>query len=489
MFRSVTSRLVLFHCVLLVLLGGVFLLFTVVSFQRYTRATITDNLAARAQAIWQTSQGLLDQPDRLKRVIENRFAPESQDRFIRIRVDGNLLYRSGNPLEQDFAAARVPFITRAAPSTNLIDGLLVYTEPFRREDGTPIIIDSGQSYRFAETMQARLAESLLIGLPVLLLLAAVAGYGLMRRALTPVEVMINAAEAYSFNNPHSRLPLVGTEPRIEALGLALNRMLDRLDSAYSHVSRFSADAAHELRTPLTIIRGELELAMSERRTPQDLDAAISNALEEMTRLSGIVDSLITLSRMDSLWGKRSHSSVDLLELAVETIDQMNLLAVEKQVALERPRGQAVVVAGDRDRLKQVLVNLLDNAIKYTPAKGQIRVTVGAEGDAIFLAVEDTGIGIRPDHQDRVFDRFYRVSPDRGESGAGLGLAIVKSIIHAHGGTVTLRSVYRQGSSFRIELPPAPAGLAPAAEGPESKMAVVTTAVAIGGRLEDKPQNG
>src|SRR4029077_4282804 len=128
------------------------------------------------------------------------------------------------------------------------------------------------------------------------------GYLLMRQALTPVEVMINAAENYTFNDPHNRLPLVGAEPRIEALGQALNRMLDRLDNAYSHVSRFSADAAHELRTPLTIIRGELELVAAGEKHPDDVERAFSNALEEMTRLSALVDNLITLSRMESMWG-------------------------------------------------------------------------------------------------------------------------------------------------------------------------------------------
>src|SRR6185437_6128215 len=117
-----------------------------------------------------------------------------------------------------------------------------------------------------------------VGLPVLLLAAAIAGYFLMRGALAPVEAMINAAETYTFDEPHKRLPTVDSEPRIEALGQALNRMLDRLDGAYSHVSRFSADAAHELRTPLTIIRGELELAMGQARTSTDLDRAASNAL-------------------------------------------------------------------------------------------------------------------------------------------------------------------------------------------------------------------
>ena len=167
-----------------------------------------------------------------------------------------------------------------------------------------------------------------------------------------------------------------------------------------------------------------------------MDRAISNALEEMTRLSGIVDSLITLSRMESLWGKRAHARVDLKALAEETIEQMNLMAEEKHIALTRPSGLPVIVAGDRDRLKQVLVNLIDNAIKYTPAGGHVAVEAGVEGDKGFVTVEDSGIGIDPAHQERVFDRFYRVSPDRGEVGAGLGLAIVKSICHAHGGTVS-----------------------------------------------------
>ncbi len=249
------------------------------------------------------------------------------------------------------------------------------------------------------------------------------------------------------------MPLIETDPRLEELGLALNRMLDRLDAAYVHVSRFSADAAHELRTPLTIIRGELELVMGGAKASPDLERAISNALEEMNRLSGMVDSFITLSRMESLWGKLSHPRIALLPLAEETLEQMNLLAEEKAITLHRPAGDAAVaVKGDRDRLKQVLVNLIDNAIKYTPEGGEVRVIVTSSGDKGIIKVEDTGIGIDGAQQARVFDRFYRVSTDRGEAGAGLGLAIVRSICHAHGGAVTLNSVLGRGSSFSVELP-------------------------------------
>jgi heavy metal sensor kinase len=455
--RSVTSRLVFSYCLLLVALGGGFLLFTVLSFQHYTRQTITENLAARSQEIWNTAEGLLDQPDRLADVIVRRFAPQSQDRFIRIRRGDRVLYRSDDPVERDFSAAAVPFSDRPG-GAHMVGGLLLYSRNFEESGGGNVTVDNGQSYQFADAVQRRLAASLLVGLPVLILLAALAGYMLMRRALTPVEVMINAAERYTFNDPHNRLPLVGAEPRIEALGLALNRMLDRLDNAYSHVSRFSADAAHELRTPLTIIRGELELVATRAQSSSDLDRAVSNALEEMTRLSGIVDSLITLSRMESLWGKRAHASIDLNAMAIETIDQMNLMAVEKQITLQKPSPVPAVVAGDRERLKQVVVNLVDNAIKYTPSGGTVTVETGVTADAAFVEVEDTGIGIDPDHHDRIFDRFYRVSTDRGEIGAGLGLAIVKSICHAHGGTVSMRSAPGIGSCFRMEVPLQPSGL-------------------------------
>jgi signal transduction histidine kinase len=472
--RSVTSRLVFSYCLLLVLLGGAFLAFTVLSFQHYTRETLTSTLATRAREIWNISESSLKDPARLAEIIGRRFSPEAQDRFIRIRAGDTVLYRSATPIGGEFAPLTVPVVEpdrdASAPQAELLGNLLLYSHSFKDEMGRTITVDNGQSYLFARTVQSRLATSLFVGLPLLLLLAALAGVVLMRRALTPVEVMIKAAETYTFNDPHKRLPMVGTEPRIEALGLALNRMLDRLDGAYSHVSRFSADAAHELRTPLTIIRGELELVASGERLPSDVDHAISNALEEMTRLSGIVDSLITLSRMESLWGKQAHAAVDLQALAVETIDQMNLLAEEKRIVLNRPVGPPVIVAGDRDRLKQILVNLIDNAIKYTPAGGQVSVETGIEGDMGFITVEDSGIGIDPNHHDRVFDRFYRVSPDRGEVGAGLGLAIVKSICHAHGGSVSLRSAPEIGSCFRVEIPL----LSP---GAENKMAAADAAAA------------
>jgi len=230
-------------------------------------------------------------------------------------------------------------------------------------------------------------------------------------------------------------------------------MLERLDSAYQHASRFSADAAHEIRTPLAIMRGELELLATEE-LPDELQGAIGNILGETERLSQIVESLMALTQMDSTAGKRAHLAVDLHALAAETIDQMRLLADEKEITIAAPAGAHAMAAGDRNRLKQVLVNLLDNAIKYTPAGGRITVEVEEAGDSAVLAVKDTGVGIDPDSLPLVFDRFFRVTTDRGEAGAGLGLAIVKSICVAHGGSVSVESTPGVGSIFKVILPQA-----------------------------------
>lgn len=460
MFRSITSRLVFLYCLLLAMLGALFLAFTMLSFNYYTRETLGTILSNRAKDVWNLSRELQDRPQRLGEIIERSYSPKTQNRFIRVHVGNDILYRSGPPVDGGFDPEHVPLTASVggndAPKAVLLGNLLLYSRSFKNSAGQIVTVDTGQSYTFARGVQVRLAQSLFIALPILLALAALAGYVLMRRALVPVEAMIKAAETYTFNQPHKRIPTEGAEPRIQALGLALNRMLDRLDTAYSHASRFSADAAHELRTPLTIIRGELELVASDKRFPPDVGQAISNALEEITRMSEMVDGLITLTRMESIWGKLSHSAVDLAVLAEETIDQMNLLAEEKSIALRHAKGAPSIVAGDRNRLKQVLVNLIDNAIKYTPAHGQVVVETGIEGEMGFVAVKDTGIGIDPAHHDRIFDRFYRVSTDRGEVGAGLGLAIVRSICHAHGGSISLQSGLRTGSCFTVRIPPLPA---------------------------------
>ena len=459
--RSLTFRLVSWYCGLLLLLGAAFAIYTYTSFNRYIRQTTRASLTVRAEAVWNTVRGeLAGNGNGLGPLIEQRFAPENHGRFIRISIDGKIVYASGPPLERDFdpAALPPPPAVLLAPRTAKLGRLLLYSCPFRLGDGRRALIETGVSSEGIETAENGLALSLLIGLPVLLVMATASGYLLVRRALAPVEAMIEAAEALSFNSPRNRLPLAGTGDRVDALGGALNRMLERLDNAYQQATRFTADAAHELRTPLSIMRGELELIATRRDLPTDVQAAVGNALDETVRLSQIVESLGALALLDSTGGKRAHRAVDLTALATETIDQMRLLAEEKDIRLDGPRGPATFVAGDRNRLKQVLVNLIDNATKYTRPGGHIVVSVSSTHGVAALAVSDDGIGIAEEHQAAIFERFFRVAPDRGESGAGLGLAIVKSICTAHGGRISVTRSPRAGSTFQVELPLASADL-------------------------------
>jgi signal transduction histidine kinase len=451
--RSLTFRLVSWYCGLLLVLGGAFAIFAYVSFDRYVEQADRRALAIRADAIWSMAAGLLGDSPALTDLIQRRFAPEAQSRFIRISSAGGVLYRSGDPVGHEFDPASVPLPDGdAPPRLTRVGDLVLYVKSFAGPDGRRITVESGQSADQVVTAERRLMLLLMFALPLLLIFAAGGGYALVRRALSPVESMIEAAEALTFNSPRNRLPLAGTGDRIDALGRTLNRMLERLDRAYQQASRFSADAAHELRTPLAIMRGELELLAAQPALPDYLQRAIGNVLGEAVRLSQIVDSLIAMSQMESVSGKRAHRPVDLRALAAETIDQIRLLADEKNIAIVGPSGASAVAAGDRDRLKQVLVNLLDNAVKYSDPGGRISVGTFESGDMAVLEVADTGVGIPAEHLPHIFNRFFRVDADRGEIGAGLGLAIVRSICSAHGGAVEAESLAGRGSVFRVTLP-------------------------------------
>jgi signal transduction histidine kinase len=231
-------------------------------------------------------------------------------------------------------------------------------------------------------------------------------------------------------------------------------MIARLDESFQHVNRFSADASHELRTPLTILRGELEAAAQQGQITPELRETLGSALEETERLSRIVESLMAISRLDAGEARVELAHFDLAELTSSTTEQMRLLAEDKDIALRCESEQQVRVEGDRARLKQVIVNLVDNAIKYTPAGGLVGVKVSASNGRAVIEVNDNGVGIPSEALPHIFERFYRVDKARSRQmgGAGLGLSIIKAIVTAHGGQVKVESVEGKGSQFLVELP-------------------------------------
>src|SRR5579862_3139563 len=294
-------------------------------------------------------------------------------------------------------------------------------------------------------------------LPVVLAIAVGGGFVLVKRALLPVDRIAASAERISSQNLSERLPVAQTGDEFERLSLALNRMIERLDAAFQHSRRFVADASHELRTPLAVLQGELEsLVRQPQFTPEWRDR-VGSALEEVDRLAHIVEGLFAISRLDAGEAAAERVPLDLAQLVSATADQMSLLAEDKGIKVTCDASTGIWVEGDRARLKQVVVNLLDNAIKYTPQGGTVKLKVDRENGKAVLEVADTGVGIPTEALPRVFERFFRVDPARSRErgGAGLGLSIVKSICLAHHGKVEASSGPGGGSRFRVELPVIP----------------------------------
>ncbi len=332
--------------------------------------------------------------------------------------------------------------------------MIVAALNFKSSGNPDYLVEFGELLDPVETMLNHLFFQVAWGLPLAVVIIAGGGYLLVRRALTPVEQITRAAERITLHNLSERLQVARTDDELERLSVSLNRMITRLDDAFQNSKRFVADASHDLRTPLTILRGELENLAEDARLDSELRERVGSMLEEAVHLGKIVEQLFTLSRLDAGEAQTEWTCFDLAELAKTTSEQMHLLAEDKGISISCDASEPAPVKGNRVRLKQVVVNLLDNAIKYTRVNGKIQLRVLAVNGHAALEVEDNGIGIPPDALPHIFERFYRVDQARSADyeSAGLGLSIVKSICTAHGAEVEAHSTVGSGSSFRVKLP-------------------------------------
>ena len=394
--------------------------------------------------------------------LNEKFAPQLNARFIRITSDqGTILYLSPHTSDGLLEPLLVPNAPRLAQreyasEVFLPNGrrVLVQVLPVFTSEGT-FIVETGSLSGPIDAVLSGLMMTFAIGMPVLVAIAIGGGYFLTRRAMRKVDTITVQAEHISSNNLSDRLPVFQTGDELERLTVALNRMMTRLDDAFQHINRFSADVSHELRTPLTILRGELEAAVQhERLTPELLDL-VGSALEETERLRTIVDQLLVVSRLDAGDVHMDKVPLDLGQLATSTADQMLLLAEEKSITVQCDVQPGVGVEGDPSRLKQVVVNLLDNAIRYTGEGGAISVSTARKNGWATLMVADNGAGIPPEALPHVFERFYRADKARSRysGGSGLGLAIVKAICNAHRGEVEIASTEGVGTTVTVRLLP------------------------------------
>jgi heavy metal sensor kinase len=290
--------------------------------------------------------------------------------------------------------------------------------------------------------------------PLALLLAAGAGYWVSRRALAPVDAITNTARSITAENLTQRLDVPSTGDELARLSGTLNDMIARLESSFRRISQFTADASHELRTPLAVMRTTAEVALR-ARGDEERSVALEQIVAEVGRTSHLVENLLQLAKADSGAERLAKAPVDVVALAREATTEIDLLARTKGIRLasELPNG-AVNVHGDPRALRQLLLILLDNAVKYTPAGGRVELAIATNDGHASLSVRDTGIGIPAEDVPHIFDRFYRVdrARSRAQGGAGLGLAIGRWIAEAHGGNILVESELERGSVFSVRLP-------------------------------------
>ncbi len=326
--------------------------------------------------------------------------------------------------------------------------------PIQRDGEVRYILQTEASLRVVrESLQMLLG---LLGAVVLLgLVAAWLSSGwLAREALLPVEALSGTAEQISSPPLDIRAPVDASYVEFQRLAHVFNGMLDRLHKVFESQRRFVADAAHELKTPLTAIRGHLEVALQRARSAEDYKESMLTALGEVERLIGLVQSLLTLAQLS---GKRTAMEMKPLALEPilrEVVSDLDVLAQDRAITLTLAVRPVPRVLGDAGRLKQVLINVLDNALRHTPPGGDIAVTLAATGSTSRITVKDSGPGIAPEHLLHLFEPFYRAdrAREKGLAGTGLGLAIVKEIVEAHGGDVRVESEAGKGAVFTVSLP-------------------------------------
>lgn len=461
--RSIHFRLTAWYAGLLTAVSAALGILLIYQLRGSMEANLLDSQVRRARQIADTLIPKLPQlgASSLAGQIQSFYAPELSGRFIRItRSDGQTIYCSGPPQERSFDPTNIPpALPAGAPGARtltLSEGqrFVLAAERGTATTGHSYLVEAGAPTAPIQTMLNHLVLLMLVGLPVMILVAAGGGWVLVKRALAPVDELAGTAERITHHSLNERLPITPTGDELERLSVSLNRMITRLEDAFANSKRFVADASHELRTPLTVLRGELEGLLREPGFTPDQRDRLGSLLEEIQRLSHIVDRLLTLSRLDAGEAQVEWVTFDLGELVTSVADQLSLLANDKCITLTCTAAPRVPVRGDRTRFKQVVVNLLDNALKYTPENGRITLTVSARQNEACLEVADNGVGIPAGALPHVFDRFYRVDPARApaDGGAGLGLAIVKSICSAHGGQIQVQSTPGSGSRFLVRMP-------------------------------------
>lgn len=465
-FRTIRFKLTFWYVVLLGITLSAFSAFLYVTLARGLQQSLDNKLRATAEIIAAAARHPLGPGPSLAdvdRIMREHFGIKPMGRFVQILDEAGR--RASNVRNVDVPVS-IHTLERAAKgeavfeTVRLRDGsrLRLVTVPIMVGGRMLGIVQVGSPLEGIEEALSQLLLILVVAVPLVLVVASLGGSFLANKALKPVDEITKTAKRIGSGDLSQRIHLEEfLDDEIGRLASTFNEMIGKLERSFLQIKRFTADASHELKTPLTVLKGEIEVGLKRDRAVEEYKRILSSCLEEVDHMSRIVDDLLTLARADMGALELRRERVDLGEVAEDVWRSLQRMAEEKGLKFSLARDGEVPVWGDRDRLRQLVVNLVDNALKYTPSGGEVVLKVGRQDALALLSVKDTGEGIPPEDQERVFERFYRVDKARSreKGGTGLGLSICKWIAEAHGGRIWLKSEIGRGSTFTVELPLSP----------------------------------
>ena len=364
---------------------------------------------------------------------------------------GVILYRSYSMGDDSLSVPDTLAENSSMMGTMYLSGEAVRVAAARDANFTVLV-----GYPLAELREAleNLYSNSVLLIPIAFGISVIGGLLLAHRSLKPVDDVTRRARQITAENLDQTIPERAVDDEIGRLVSTFNDMIRRLHDSFAQVRQFSGDASHELRTPLTVMRGEIEVALRSPKTPDQYREVLSSALEETLRMAAILDNLMTLAKADQGIVDTHLSEVRLDQLVEELYDDSTILAEPKSISVTVKERQPITIVGDRVKLRQLFLNLITNAIRYTPTGGAVSLSVARENGTALFEVADTGIGIPPGEIGKIFDRFYRVDKARSRElgGSGLGLSIAKLIAEQHRGRISVASEPHRGSTFTVHLP-------------------------------------
>ena len=443
---SVKVRITIWYTVFLVVITAGFLAIL----------TYTGNVRAGDMARTKLTDSVFDASDQISMLGENFIIDDDLDFY----EDGVYIsvYDAEGSLLEGRRPAEVPQLPDFSDETMKkldVEGEIwyVYDSSFEMDGNTVwvrgIVRDFAEEGTFSYVMRFAL-----IAFPAVVVLAALGGYIITRRAFRPVRHIIDTVDEISRDGDLSkRIELKeragNTKDEIYSLAATFNGMFDSLQQSFEKEKRFTSDVSHELRTPLSVIISQSDYALDDE---EYRERALQVINREAKRMASLVNRLLTLARSDAGRLKPEREKVDFSDMCETVAWQQESIAAEKNIRMETDIEKGIFVTGDETMLIRILLNLMDNAIKYGREGGHVRLSLHEDGAVARCAVEDDGIGIRAEDMKRIWERFFRVEGSRSEEGSGLGLSMVEAMVKAHGGEISAESVYGQGSRFTVRLP-------------------------------------